>query len=54
MVSLESQQELINTNNWIIDLREPYVPLTIKISNIRKFSTKMSAWKLYQLVLKDS
>ncbi len=54
MVSLESQQELINTNSWTIDLRDPYIPLKIKLHRLRKFSDKMKAWKRYQMVLKGN
>jgi hypothetical protein len=54
MISLESQQELINTNSWTIDLRDPYVPLVIKHSKLKKYYRPMKAWKEYQLILKDN
>lgn len=54
MVSLQSQQELINTNNWTIDLTEPYVPLSININKLKVFRKPMNHWKVYQLILKDN
>jgi hypothetical protein len=54
MGSLLSQQELINTNSWTIDLREPYVPLKIKDSKLKRYYNQMKAWKEYQLILKGN
>jgi hypothetical protein len=51
-MNLLSQQEEINTNSWTVDLKEPYIPISIKQNNLKKYYDKMTAWKNYQLILK--